>query len=153
MKDQIEKLILSLKIHIKNNLEIINKNQKKINELLKSSFTKEVETEYENLNQENKKLMAENDDCINLQIVLSNFLNKYRFSDFINSEYIPTISCYMNEDEIYYLTINEKIPITPSHPAFNNQNLLNKILDYFTKCEKYEKCNEILELLKKTLQH
>lgn len=153
MKDQIEKLILSLKIHIKNNLEIINKNQKRINEILKNPFTNESEKEYEALKRENKNLMDENDDCINLQIILSNFLNKYRFSNFINSEYVPAISSYLNEEEIYYLTINEKIPITPSHPAFSNENLLKKILDYFTKCEKYEKCNEILDLLKKTLQH
>jgi len=153
MKDQIEKLILSLKIHIKNNLEIINKNQKRINELIKSSFTKDTEKEYENLKQVNKILMNENDDCINLQIVLSNFLNKYRFSEFMNAEYVTEVSGYLNEEEIYYLTINEKIPINISHPAFKNEDLLKKILDYFTKCENYEKCNEILNLMKKTLQH
>ncbi len=157
MKDQIEKLITYLKIQIKANLDIINKNNEKLKNLSNINISDdEKEKLIKKLNEENKKLMEENNDCINLQINLSNFLNKYRFSKSLNTQISIETTSLLTENEIFYLTINNKVVIDCNHPALKNENLFNKLLEYYTKIENYEKCKELLEFKKKnfsTLNH
>ena len=90
MIELIQKTISLLKLKVKSNLELINKNQVKIKEILKEPNSSKRTTSFEEHYETNKSLLAENNDFINIQLTLINFLEKYKDSLILCSR-----SCWM----------------------------------------------------------
>lgn len=153
MKEFIQKTIDLLKKRVKENLEIINRNQTKLNEMLSQPFSSERTYQIEKNYAANKALLTENNDLISLQVNLVNFLEKYK--DAIpkwagDSEVITEmdLALLLDDEELFELTIQGKLGYENGHPKFNDELFFNRLLDYYASIEAYEKCNAIISLKK-----
>ncbi len=155
MKDLIQKTINMLKKKVKDNLELINKNQILLNDILNQPFSSERTYQIEKNYSANKTLLTENNDLISLQMNLMSFLEKHkdaleRWQQESEASEIE-IASYLNDDELFDLTVNGKLGFGKGHPKFNDEAFFNKLLSYYTSIEAYEKCNAILALRKRTV--
>jgi len=152
MKALIQRTIDLLKKRVKENLEIINKNQTRINEMINQPPSAERTYHIEKNYALNKSLLTENNDFISLQLSLLNFLEKYKDSSTLQEEE-ETVdlnpSSFLDDDELFELTVQGKLNFEFGHPKFNDDLFFNKLLSYFAAIEAYEKCNSLLRLKKK----
>lgn len=145
MKDMIKKAIEVLKDKVKCNLLEIQSNQKEIRGLLKQPVTAERSALLEEKYASNKALLAENNDFINVQLTLTNFLDKYNNSDFFETALVSTPKRFTNEKECFELTINGQIPFNVQHPFYNDDKFFNKLLAYYQNIEDYESCSRLVK--------
>jgi hypothetical protein len=91
MKTMIRKTIDMLREKVKKNLTQIQNNQKEIRELLKQQVsvirTEQLEKKYA----VNKSLLSENNDFINVQLTLTNFLEKYDESTLLGNVSVESL--------------------------------------------------------------
>lgn len=149
MKDLIQKTIDVLKKKVKENLETINRNQTRLSEILNQPFSSERTYQIEKNYSANKALLAENNDLISLQVSLVNFLEKHKDSLESWKEADPSeidIASYLNDDELFDLTVEGKLMYGKRHPKFGDDAFFNKLLSYYASIEAYEKCNAIMVL-------
>jgi hypothetical protein len=150
MRELLQKTIDELKRRVKNNLAAINCNQKIIKELLAQPNTKERAKEFEQYYDANKKLLQENNDFINIQLTLINFLDKYQKTAVLD-ENMSVVDIYSisDEAEVLDLTIKGIVAFNEEHPRFNDGDFIDKMIEYYGQQEEYEKCSELLELKSK----
>lgn len=134
-----------LKEKVKSNLTEIQNNQKEIRSLLKQPASPERSLELEGKYGLNKVLLAENNDFINVQLTLSNFLDKYNNSEVLESELVTVPLQYRNENECFELTVNGRLIFNQSHPFYNDDNFYRKLLNYYQKVEDYEACSVLVK--------
>ncbi len=134
-----------LKEKVKSNLTEIQNNQKEIRSLLKQPASPERSLELEGKYGLNKVLLAENNDFINVQLTLSNFLDKYNNSEVLESELVTVPLQYRNENECFELTVNGRLIFNQSHPFYNDDNFYRKLLNYYQKVEDYEACSILVK--------
>jgi hypothetical protein len=147
MKDMIQKTITFLKYRVKSNLELINQNQLRIKQILRQPTSEKRNEDFEKHYELNKSLLAENNDFINIQFTLINFLEKYKSSAILNGKEEKTnVKAVKNEKELFDLTINGEIDYDVDHPLFNDDSFFKKLLDYYKSTEEYEKCQELINL-------
>lgn len=143
----IRKTIDMLREKVRGNLTQIQNNQKEIRELLKqqvsASRTEQLEKKYA----VNKSLLAENNDFINVQLTLTNFLEKYEDTEFMseNNSLTPKFS---NEDECFEHTVNGFITYDLTHPYYADVKFFDRLLKYYQQLEDYEKCSELVNTKK-----
>jgi hypothetical protein len=146
MKAMIRKTIDKLREKVKENLTQIQNNQKDIRELLKQqvsgSRTEKLEKKYAI----NKSLLAENNDFINVQLTLSNFLEKYEQTAFLSEE--NSASVFKDVNECFELTVNGFLMYDSCHPYYSDDNFFKRLLDYYQQLENYEKCSELVNTKK-----
>ena len=149
MKELIQKTIALLKSRVKNNLELINKNQVKIKEILKEPNSSKRTTSFEEHYETNKSLLAENNDFINIQLTLINFLEKYKDSPLLkDNPPVIEIETIKDAKELFKLTVKGKIAFDKKHPQFNNESFFRRLLKYYQDIEAYEKCQALINLKK-----
>ena len=149
MKELIQKTIALLKLRVKNNLELINKNQVKIKEILKEPNSLKRTTSFEEHYETNKSLLAENNDFINIQLTLINFLEKYKDSPLLkDNPPVIEIETIKDAKELFKLTVKGKIAFDKKHPQFNNESFFRRLLKYYQDIEAYEKCQALINLKK-----
>ncbi len=150
MKDLIQKTVALLKLRVKSNLEVINKNQVRIKEILKQPASAERSFTFEKHYEVNKNLLSENNDFINVQLTLINFLEKYKNSDALQ-ESLPAIdvSAISDEEELMNITLNGTLPFDEDHPFFGNEKFFSRLMRHYQVNEQYEKCQELMDLRKK----
>jgi hypothetical protein len=147
MKDLIQKTISILKIHVKNNLEVINQNQTRIKQILKEPASSQRSLNFEKHYEVNKNLLSENNDIINVQLTLINFLEKYKDADILREQRPESdLVLAKNEEEIFSLTVSGMIPFDSKHPHYNDSGFFEKLLHYYQEHEEYEKCHELLNI-------
>jgi hypothetical protein len=150
MKELIQKTIELLKRKVRENLEVINKNQTRLNEMLNQPFSSERTYMIEKNYSANKSLLAENNDLISLQLNLVSFLEKYKES-FVKWEEMNEpiseldMSPFLDDEELFELTIQGKLGFETGHPRFKDEAFFTKLLNYYASIEAYEKCNAIIE--------
>lgn len=154
MKELIQQTIDLLKKKVRENLEMINKNQQRLNEMLNKPFSAERTYQIEKNYAANKTLLAENNDLISLQLSLVNFLEKHkdalnRWEEEDESVGLPDMAGYLDDDELFEMTIKGKLGFESGHPRFNDEAFFNKLLSYYASIEAYEKCNAMLGLRKR----
>ena len=149
MRQLIQKTISLLKQRVKNNLELINQNQVKIKEILQEPSSSNRSIRFEQHYEINKSLLAENNDFINIQLTLINFLEKYKDSQVFNDN-LPVIEIkkIKSEDELFNLTLKGTVPYNKDHPLYNNKAFFMKLLKHYQDIEAYEKCQELINLKK-----
>lgn len=146
MRELLQKTIDLLKKRVKKNLKAINANQKIIKEILGQENTPERTVEFQKYYEANKRLLQENNDYINIQLTLINFLEKYKSTAVLEDE-IPVVDIYSitDEAEIFDLTIKGVVAFNENHPRFNDGSFIDKLIRHYEKMEAYEKCSELLE--------
>ncbi len=150
MKDLIQKTISILKIHVKNNLEVINHNQSKIKQILQEPASSERSHNFEKHYEINRSLLSENSDLINVQLTLINFLEKYKDSDMMKeSESDVSFETVDDEEEIFRLTVSGMIPFDRKHPHYSDTAFFKKLLHYYQENEEYEKCHNLMNIKRK----
>ena len=146
MKDLIQQTIELLKLRVKTNLERIKDNQLKIKEILKQPTSSDRTSKFEEQYQENKNLLAENNDFINIQLTLINFLEKYKNSDTLKFEEPVNVE---NIDDVFHYTVKGKIKYDSTHPYFTDNKFFERLLTYYQKNEQYEQCDRLMRLKNK----
>lgn len=147
MKEMIRKTIEMLRERVKENLTQIQSNQKDIRNLLKQSVSNERTELLEEKYAINKALLAENNDFINVQLTLTNFLEKYESSDVLLGN-IPKPIIFRDENECFELTVNNQIPFDHNHPYYKDEKFYGRLLNYYQQQEDYEKCSELVNTKK-----
>lgn len=149
MTELIQKIIALLKLRVKSNLELINKNQVKIKEILKEPNSFKRTTLFEEHYETNKCLLAENNDFISVQLTLINFLEKYKDS-LISEDNPPVIEIesFKSEKELFDLTVKGVVAFDEKHPKYGNELFFKKLLHYYQEIEAYEKCQALINLRK-----
>jgi len=146
MKDMIKRTTELLKEKVKSNLFEIQNNQKEIRNLLKQTVSAERSAELEEKYSLNKILLAENNDFINVQLTLTNFLEKYNTSDIFETEQSTILSSKGTGDkDCFELTVNGIVPFDAQHPLFNDDNFFQKLLHYYQDMEDYENCSKLVK--------
>lgn len=148
MQSLVNKIIKILKDHVNQNNEEIQYNQDEINRLvaeLKSNFS-EKDIEYKNAL--NKELLEENEDFIQLQLQISEFMDKYGHL-FPGDQSEEEETFEFNEPMPYFrMTVEGEIEYGPGHPQYNNVRFYNELLRYYEEREDYEKCDQLVRLKK-----
>ena len=150
MKALLQRTVELLKRRVKENLDTINHNQSEIRQLLGQPLSAERTYHIEKNYDINKVLINENNDFINLQVALLNFIDKYKDSPLMDDEELPELTpeLYLDDHELFELTIQGKLTFDLSHPRFEDTNFFEKLLRHFSAVEAYEKCNALLKLKK-----
>jgi hypothetical protein len=152
MKALLQHTIEILKKRVKENLDTINQNQSEIRQLLTQPLSAERTYYIENHYDINKVLLSENNDFINLQVTLLNFMEKYKDFPILDEEELPemTAELFMDDHELFELTIQGKLVFNIAHPKFEDEEFFQKLLTYYSTLEAYEKCNSLLKTKEKT---
>ncbi|MFW5645321.1 MAG: hypothetical protein ACOCZL_05360 [Bacteroidota bacterium] len=152
MQNLVNKILKILKDHVHNNNQEIQYNQEEINRMIADFSKKYTEKDLEYKNALNKELLGENEDFIQIQLQLNEFMEKYGHL-FAEEE--------DNDDEGYNIdiheemtlpyfqkTINGQMKFDRNHPQFNNAKFFNKLLKYYELKEDYEMCEQLIRLKK-----
>ncbi len=147
MKDMMQKVIELLKERVRLNLETVKTNQSEIKNILASKSDTNMKMEYRKKYNINKSLLMENNDFINLQLQLVNFLNKYRDADFLDSSATLSVKEISSKENLDYfeLTISGLIPFDKEHPLYEDDSFFEKLLDYYQEMENYEMCEALVK--------
>jgi hypothetical protein len=144
MKDLVQKTIDLLKDKVKVNLEEIKTNQALIRDMLKENPQGNRDPEFNQIYNQNKVLLSENNDFINLQINLVNFLNKYKDTPVLQSG--EEVEHEFDENVDYFaLTIRGIVKFDEKHPHFHDQEFFEKLLEYYQEREDYETCKVLVD--------
>jgi hypothetical protein len=151
MKELIQKTIDLLKKKVKENLEVINKNQTRLNDMLNQPFSSERTYMIEKNYAANKALLSENNDFISLQLNLISFIEKHKETlnqwEEENEAFAELdMAAYLDDEVLFELTIQGKLGFESGHPKFKDEAFFNKLLSYYASIEAYEKCNAMLSL-------
>jgi hypothetical protein len=150
MRELIQKTIDILKARVKNNLEIINSNQRSIKEILKNKNSIEGSIEFEKYYGMNKTMLQENNDYINIQLTLINFLEKYKGTAVLE-ETLPIIDIYSITDdvEVMDLTLKGVIKFDENHPRYHDTDFIDLLITHYQRNEEYERCQELFDMKSK----
>ncbi len=150
MKEQIQQIIDLMRKHVLKNLELIKTNEGHIREVLMWEQSAERTRELNDSYKYSKTLLSENNDYINLQVSIMNFMNKYQHT----MEGTSTVKVSENathsqnkslsRDDFFRLTICSNITYNSQHPYFNDEAFFQELLAYFQQNENYEMCAELL---------
>jgi hypothetical protein len=146
MKEMIQKTIEALKDKIRSNLLEIQNNQKEIRNLLKQPVSEERSAQLEEHYTLNKALLAENNDFINIQLTLTNFIEKYTHIDVLSA---IGNGAPLNEDDCFEMIISGKASFDENHPYFENEDFFQKLMDYYQEIEDYENCGKLVNYKQK----
>lgn len=147
MKMMIRNTIEMLRERVKGNLTQIQNNQKEIRDLLKQQVSMKRTELLEEKYAVNKALLAENNDFINVQLTLTNFLEKYEDTTFL-AEGKNGITAFKDADECFEHTVNGFIIYNYTHPFYSDVKFFNRLLAYYQQLEDYEKCSELVNTKK-----
>ncbi len=152
MLAHIQRMIEELKIRIKQNVEIINNNQEEIKSILRQSDSELQTKQFDAYNQQNKKLLSQNNDLINVQLTLVNFLDKYKETAILK-EGLQILDIYSitDEQEMLSLTTKGLIPFNNKHPHYRNARFIDMLITFYENEEDYEKCQELIKQKVKSL--
>lgn len=154
MKDLFQKAIEELKMRVKENLDVINKNQEEIKGLLKQPSSPERTEQFEKFYEVNKNLLAQNNDYINIQLTLINFLEKYKGTAVLDEkESIIDVFSISDDQEVFDLTIKGLVPFDENHPQCANAEFIDKLIAYYEANEDYERCQELFAKKNKLVKH
>jgi hypothetical protein len=150
MRELIQKTIDILKQRVKNNLEIINTNQRSIKEVLKNKNSVDGSIEFEKYYGINKTMLQENNDYINIQLTLINFLEKYKGTAVLE-ESLPIVDIYSITDdcEVLDLTLKGVIKFDEKHPRYNDTDFIDLLIKHYQRNEEYERCQALFDMKSK----
>jgi hypothetical protein len=147
MKELLQSTVEQLRFHVMKNLELVRENEKQIKDMLKTPVTKSGAQLLAERYEFSKKTLSENNDFINLQLSIINFIYKYKHV----WESERAVSCAevapvaVTREECFQMTVESKIEYDPNHPFYYDDNFYNNLLEFFQLQENYEKCDELVK--------
>lgn len=154
MKEQFQQIVDLMRKHVLKNLELIKSNESHIREVLSWEQSPERNNELNESYKYSKVLLTENNDYINLQVSIMNFINKYqtKFESKPVVQVKEPVSVYVNKnlsrEDFLKLTIDSDMSFDHTHPYFNDADFFNELLKHFEQSENYEMCSELLRIKK-----
>lgn len=148
MNKIINTLIQVLKDHVSQNNHEIQHNQDDINRMLSDNKEKLSSRDLEYKNSLNKELLAENEEFIQMQLQLSEFVERFGHLFPATDSGIEGGSFVEKEGVLPYFdkTISGQISYGPGHPQFHNIHFFKELLRYYEEREEYEKCEQIIRV-------
>lgn len=152
MKEQLQQTIEQLRQHVLKNISLIKANEKHIREVLtwpvSSERTKELDESYKF----SKTLLTENNDFINLQVTVMNFINKYKNVFEKEQQPVKVIAqsdqkeeAKLSREDYFKLTVENAIAYNNDHPYFNDIPFYDELFKYYQDVENYEMCASLLQ--------
>lgn len=134
-------------------MEIIHQNNMIAQAMLEEPLTDEQSEKIEKRYQENKRLMKENSESIQLQYEITKFIeNHLEVSEKQKREALGAYragqdaeSQQHSMEEILKLTIKGEIPFNSKHPFFRDEEFFSRLLRYYQSREDYETCQALLK--------
>lgn len=152
MKETLQITIEQLRFHVMKNLELVRENEREIKEMLKEPVTVARARVLSDKYDFSKKVLSENNDFINLQLSIINFIYKYKHvwdaENEMDDNDIENIT--LTRDECFQLTIESKMEYGPEHPFYYDDLFYENLMEFYQQEEDYEKCDE---LIKKRVLH
>lgn len=148
MRDQLQHTIEVLKEKVNKNLEIIKKNQQIIKSLLNQPTSEDRSLKLRQRYALNKSLLLENNDFINVQLTLINFMEKYKTTALLSPEDIKKSEKDLNRFtsiDYFSATINGQLSFDKNHPKFNDEKFFQQLMKYYQEIEDYESCDRLLK--------
>ncbi len=151
MQNLVNKILRVLKDHVNSNNQEIQYNQDEINRMISSFSEKYTEKDLEYKNALNKELLGENEDFIQIQLQLNEFMEKYGHL-FAENEDVENedIDDGFETDLLPYFnkTVKGHLKYDHKHPQYNNTRFFNKLLRYYEEIEDYEMCDQLIRMKK-----
>ena len=144
MKDMVKRTIEVLKEKVRGNLIDIQNNQIKIRELLRQPVSAERSSKLEELYANNKTLLADNNDFINVQLTLVSFLEKHGKSDIFETKGNVPCTC-ISENDCFEKTVSGMMTFNTQHPYYSDDNFFHKLMKYYQDVEDYESCDKLIK--------
>jgi predicted house-cleaning noncanonical NTP pyrophosphatase (MazG superfamily) len=149
MQNLVKKILRILKDHVSQNNQEIQYNQDEINRLLSAAADNSGSNDLEYKNALNKELLEENEEFIQMQLQISDFMEKYGHlfpeqEDSDDNEFIE-----QDEGLPYFTkTVSGQLDYGPEHPQFHNIRFFNELLKYYQDREDYERCDQLIRIKK-----
>ncbi len=147
MKKQVNKILKILKEHVSQNNREIQFNQEEINKLLSrgggASGKEDLDFKYSI----NKELLEENDSFIDLQLQMTEFME--RFGYIFSDEEPFEVSDIPETNEIlpyFNKTVSGQMKYDPQHPQFNNKRFFTELINFYQEKENYEMCDRLIKI-------
>jgi hypothetical protein len=146
MKEELQQTIELLRQHVLKNIDLIKANEAHIKDVLNWPVTIDRTKELSDSYGFSKNLLSENNDFINLQVSIMNFINKYK--KVFDSEQPVKVDVFsvagkqsqLSRDDYFKLTIEKDIEFNPSHPYYSDIDFFNQLINYYQETENYEMC-------------
>lgn len=148
MKEILQTTIEQLRFHVMKNLELVRENEREIKEMLKEPVSVARARSLSDKYDFSKKVLAENNDFINLQLSIINFIYKYKHVWDHQQE--PTggfdiETPELTKEECFQLTVESKMEFGPTHPFYYDDSFYQNLLEFYEERENYEKCDELIK--------
>ena len=153
MIDLLRKTLEALRKRTERNMEIIHQNNMIAQAMLEESLTDEQSEKIEARYQENKKLMKENSESIQLQYEITKFIENYFQAS--EQQKRQALGAYQvnpkketdrhSKQEILKLTIRGEIPFNSKHPYYKDEAFFSQLLRHYQSTEQYETCQALLK--------
>ena len=151
MKEILQNTIEQLRFHVMKNLELVRENEREIKEILKEPVSVTRARILSDKYDYSKKVLSENNDFINLQLSIINFIYKYKHvweqhqQECEPSVVAQTETKQLSKEECFQLTVDSKMEYGPSHPFFYDEVFYLSLLEFYEQQENYEKCDELVK--------
>jgi hypothetical protein len=152
MKEHLQKTIEFLRQHVLKNIDLIKANEAHIKEVLDWPVAPERTKELNDSYSFSKNLLSENNDFINLQVSIMNFINKYKKSfeteQPVNVNVTGAVlhQVQLSRDDYFKLTIEKDIEYNTAHPYYNDNEFFDQLLSYYQETENYEMCAILIKM-------
>lgn len=150
MKDLLQNTIEQLRSHVMKNLELVRENEKEIKEMLEEPVSATRARALSDKYEYSKKILAENNDFINLQLSIINFIYKYKsvWGQETVMAVVEEVKAQqeISRDECFELTVESKMEFDSRHPYFDDDSFFNQMLEFFQQEEDYERCDALVKM-------
>jgi hypothetical protein len=146
MLSMMRQTIEVLKSRVTLNLEEIKKNEARFKKLLRDGKAIEKADELSALLENNKTLLSENFDYINVQLSMLKFLGRYKNlvgedKQGLTQQEIQEIHESM---DIFRYTVNGKLAYNSRHPLLFDENFCARLMKFYSDRKELTKCNDVL---------
>lgn len=168
MEEQMKVVVNMLKERVKQNLQVIKKNEEVIRNILSQPISNERSKLLKENFSINRKLLEENNDSLSIEIQIINYLGKFRevlkhqsnntqaINGTINKNDDFESEVFQNENkpeqlenievvDLLNLTLSGEIQFNSKHPKFNDEEFFEALLDGYKQTENYEMCSSLLK--------
>ncbi|MDP4208796.1 MAG: hypothetical protein Q8928_08295 [Bacteroidota bacterium] len=155
MKDLFQQTIEMMRQHVLENLKLIKANEAEIRKTLSFPESMERTNELSHYYNQNKSLLIENNDFINLQVSIVNLMNKHQQtidkSPRVQTQTVTIPEQILTRDDYFRLTIEENLAYDHRHPYFNDSEFYNDLINYLKIEENYELCAKLVSVKKQLI--
>jgi hypothetical protein len=149
MKELLNTVLESLKSKVFENIEAAKKNEENIRELLLNPETYERAYQLQLKFDFNHRILRENQDFLELQLKIVNFINKYRHTDLMQMPLVENAKTDQSNVDYFAETIAGHIAFNKYHPYYLDETFINMLLEHYQQEEKYEECQRLSEIKRK----